>query len=154
MVDNRGLRLARGEVVLADTTSPLTTLIFPLLELVVITAVCWMAIGWMDANGISSGLRNLIVLIWAIVGVVRFCWPLATSRRRRFVVTNHRVLARSRRGAVDSIPFGQIHSAHREQGGISLAVYGFERPLYFPEVGRSRKVEKILHGQIAQARRY
>ena len=69
MVDNRGLRLARGEVVLADTTSPLTTLIFPLLELVVITAVCWMAIGWMDANGISSGLRNLIVLIWAIVGL-------------------------------------------------------------------------------------
>ena len=154
MAGNPGLKLADGEVVLADTTSPLSSMVFPLLELVVITAVCWMAVGWMDANASTPFARNLIVAVWAVVGLIRFVWPLAVSRRRRFIVTNHRVLARSRRGAVDSIPFSQIHSARRDRGGIMIAVYGFDRPLYFPEVGRSRRVEKLLNGQVARSRRF
>ncbi|WP_165165469.1 hypothetical protein [Corynebacterium qintianiae] len=154
MADNRGLKLADGEVVLADTTSSLSSLIFPLLELLVITGVCWMAVGWMDANGIDAIARNLVVLVWAIAGLTRFVWPLAVSRRRRFIITDRRVLARSRRGSVDSIPLGQIHSARRDQGGISMAVYGFEHPLYFPEVGRSRKVEKILNARLADYSRW
>lgn len=154
MAGKPGLKLAEDEIVLADTTSPLSSMVFPLLELVVITAVCWMAIGWMDANVAAPAARNLIVAVWAVVGLIRFLWPLAVSRRRRFIVTNHRVLARSRRGAVDSIPFSQIHSAHRDRGGIMIAVYGFDRPLYFPEVGRSRGVEKLLNGQVARSRRF
>lgn len=146
--------MADGEVVLADTTSPLSSLVFPLLEVIVITGVCWMAAGWMDANGVGPLARNLVIAVWAVVAVTRFLWPLAVSRRRRFVVTDRRVLARSRRGAVDSIPFGQIHSVRRDHGGIAMAVYGYERPLYFPEVGRARKVEKILNGQLARTRRF
>lgn len=149
----KGFTVERGEVVLADTTTPLSSLVFPLLELIVVTGICWMAIGWMDARDIGPAARNLVVAVWAVLGLARFVWPLAASRRRRFIVTDRRVLARSRRGAVDSIPFGQIHSAHRDRGGISMAVYGFDRPLYFPEVGRSRKVEKILAHQLENSRR-
>ncbi|AWB83525.1 hypothetical protein [Corynebacterium liangguodongii] len=144
------LPLAEGEVVLADTTSPLSSMIFPLLEFVVVTGVCWGAIGWMDFHAVPAAARNLVVALWAIVGVVRFLLPLVAARRRRFVVTQHRVLARGRRGAIDSIPFGDIHSVRRERGGISVAVYGFERPLYFPEVGRARKVERVLCAQLGQ----
>ena len=137
--------MADGEVVLADTTSPLSSLVFPLLEVIVITGVCWMAAGWMDANGVGPLARNLVIAVWAVVAVTRFLWPLAVSRRRRFVVTDRRVLARGRSGKVDSIPHAQIHSAQRDAGGLNITVYGFPRPIRFDQVGRTRQVEKLIN---------
>lgn len=134
-----------GEQVLADVCAPLSTLTFPLMELIVITGVAWIAIGWMDVTpGIDPALRNLVVVLWALLALWRFVGPLVASRRRRFMLTDRRILARGRRGAVDSIPLEQIHSARRVRGGISVAVYGYDRPLVFEQVGKARAVDKAL----------
>ena len=115
------------------------------MELIVITGVAWIAIGWMDVTpGIDPALRNLVVALWALLALWRFVGPLVASRRRRFMLTDRRILARGRRGAVDSIPLEQIHSARRVKGGISVAVYGYDRPLVFEQVGKARAVDKAL----------
>ncbi|WP_115685176.1 hypothetical protein [Corynebacterium senegalense] len=146
------MNVEEGEVLLADTCVPVSALVFPLLETIVLTGVCWMAIGWMDSHAVAAGFRNLVVGLWALLVVLRFVVPAVSSRRNRFVVTDRRVLARSGRGGVDSIPLGQIHSARRSRGGLSLAVYGFEQPLHYPAVGKAKKVEKLLNGQLRSAR--
>lgn len=139
-----------GEQVLVDVCAPLSTLTFPLMELIVITGVAWIAIGWMDVTpGIDPALRNLVVLLWALLALWRFVGPLVASRRRRFMLTDRRILARGRRGAVDSIPLEQIHSARRVKGGISVAVYGYDRPLVFEDVGKARAVDKTLQKALA-----
>lgn len=138
-------QLGEDEVVLADTTAPLSAMIFPLLELIVLTGVAWMAIGWMDITPhISVELRNSVVGVWAVLLLWRFVLPLLRLRRRRFLVTNRRVLARGRRGAVDSIPLRQIHSFRRQRGGLSISVWGFDRPVFFERVGKVRAVERVL----------
>ncbi|MDY5785252.1 MULTISPECIES: PH domain-containing protein [unclassified Corynebacterium] len=144
------MKLSEGEVVLADTCGPLTGLIFPLLELIVVTGLCWMAIGWMDVNGIDAIFRNAVVGLWALLALLRFVMPVARSRRRRFTVTNRRVIARGGAGRADSIPLQQIHSARTARGGVSLAVYGFERPLHYADVGKAKKVQRVLNAQLAR----
>ncbi|WJY67468.1 hypothetical protein [Corynebacterium auris] len=146
------MKVREGEVVLADTCEPTSGLVFPLLETIVVTGVCWIAIGWMDANGIAAGFRNLVVALWAVLVVLRFVRPVVASRRRRFMVTNQRVLARSGSGGVDSIPLEQIHSVRRSRAGLSLWVHGLDRPLLYPAVGRAKKVQKILNGQVRSPR--
>lgn len=145
--------LGEGEDVLADVAAPLSTLIFPLLELIVITGVAWIAIGWMDGTpGVDAVVRNAVVAAWAVIAAWRFGVPVVRSRRRRFVVTDHRILARGRAGGVDSIPHRQIHSARRERGGITVAIYGYERPIHFEQVGKSRAIERVIGEQLAYRR--
>ena len=142
-------RVGGDEVVLADVCAPLSSLTIPLLEIVLATGVAWMAIGWMDVTPhFDPAMRNIVVLIWAILALWRFVAPLVSSRRRRFVVTDKRVLARGRRGAVDSIPLRQIHSVRRERGGLWVALYGYAQPVRFDDVGKTRAVEKTLRAQL------
>lgn len=149
MANKAVFRVGEDEVVLADVCAPLSSLTFPLLELVALTGVAWMAIGWMDVTPhIDPGMRNIVVLIWAMLALWRFVLPLVSSRRRRFVVTDKRVLARGRRGAVDSIPLRQIHSVRRERGGLWVALYGYAQPVRFDRVGKTRAVEKVLQSQL------
>ena len=138
-------RVGGDEVVLADVCAPLSSLTIPLLELVLVTGVAWMAVGWMDVTPhVDVGMRNMVVLVWALLALWRFLLPLVASRRRRFIVTDKRILARGRRGAVDSIPLRQIHSVRRERGGLTVAVYGYPQPIVFERVGKARAVEKTL----------
>ncbi|SDS39509.1 hypothetical protein SAMN04488539_1590 [Corynebacterium timonense] len=141
-----------GEVVLADTCEPTSGLVFPLLESIVLTGVCWIVIGWMDVNPIDPFFRNLVVVVWLVLLVTRFVRPVVAARRRRFLVTNQRVMARSGRGGVDSIPLDHIHSAQRSRAGLTLWVRGYDRPLFYPAVGRAKKVQKVLNGQLKSGR--
>lgn len=153
MAGKAPFRVGGDEVVLADVCAPLSALTIPLLELVAVTGVAWMVIGWMDVTPhVDPGLRNIVVLIWALIVLWRFIVPLVASRRRRFIVTDKRILARGRRGAVDSIPLRQIHSVRRERGGINVAVYGYAQPLVFERVGKTRSVEKVLQRALGAAR--
>lgn len=137
------MQMGRGEVVRADMTAPFRTLLFPFLELIVITGVCWIAIGWCDYNGVELALRNGLVALWALLAAWRFIVPLVKARRKRFIVTNLRVIARDGK-RVDSIPLTDIRGARRRRGGISLALHGWERPLYFPAVPKAKRIEEIL----------
>lgn len=140
------MQMGRGEVVRADMTAPFRTLLFPFLELVVITGVCWIAIGWCDYNGIDLALRNGLVAIWALLAAWRFIFPLVKARRKRFIVTNLRVIAREGK-RVDSIPLTDIRGARRRRGGISLALHGYDKPMYFPSIPKAKRVEDILNEQ-------
>lgn len=148
MADKVRFRVEEGELLLADVTSPLSSLIFPLLELVLITGVAWMAIGWMDVTpAVDVLVRNATVGVWAVLVLWRFVMPVVRARRRRLVVTDRRVLVRGSRGAVDSIPHQQIHSAHRTKGGLDIAVHGFARPLHYDSVGKAKQVERLINGR-------
>lgn len=146
------MQLGTGEVVRADLTAPAHTLFFPFLELLLITALCWMAIGFMDQPGSmwDVNLRNGVVGLWAVLSFWRFGLPVIRARRRRFIVTNQRVIARagSLRSRVDSIPLQQIHSVWRRRRGISIAIQGYDRPLFFPNVPRAKRVEKLIGGSL------
>ncbi|AKE38493.1 hypothetical protein [Corynebacterium camporealensis] len=138
------MKMGRGEVVRADVTTPFRALIFPLLELILITGLAWIAIGWADMQGIDAMLRNAIVVIWAALITWRFAMPVYHSRRKRFIVTNRRVIAREGKH-IDSIPLSDIRGARRRRGGISLAIHGFERPMFFPQVPKSKQIEAIIN---------
>ncbi|WIM72959.1 hypothetical protein QP028_04160 [Corynebacterium suedekumii] len=81
----------------ADLTAPLHTLTFPVLELILITGLCWMGIGWLDQPGqvIDIQLRNGVVLLWALLVLWRFVLPLLRARRRRFMLTDRRIIVRA-----------------------------------------------------------
>lgn len=128
---------------------PLTALVFPFLEMIVVTAVSWMIIGWMDANGVDVGIRNALVGVWALLAFWRFVLPLIRTRKQRFVVTNKRVLyVPSGRGRTESIPLAQIRDARRYRGGMNVVVYGYGQPVYFPDVGRGKRVEELIRRQL------
>lgn len=141
-------RLGPGERVRADMTSPPGTVVFPFLEAVVTTGLVWMAVGYLDGPGsmIDPLLRNALVAVWAVLLVWRFLLPVVRERRRRFIVTDRRIIARapSLKSRVDSIPLRDVHSVRRHKGGISVAVFGLDRPLYFPSVPRGKKVEGLI----------
>lgn len=53
----------QGEVVRADLTSPMRTLTFPVLELILVTGLSWMLIGWLDQPGMGTDPQLRLSLI-------------------------------------------------------------------------------------------
>ena len=140
------MKMGQGEVKRADVSAPFRALIFPFLELILITGLLWIAIGWCDVQAVDPMLRNGLVAVWALLGIWRFVIPLFKARRKRFIVTNLRVIAREGKH-VDSIPLTDIRGARRRRGGISLALHGYEKPMYFPSIPKAKRVEDILNEQ-------
>ncbi|WP_087116101.1 hypothetical protein [Corynebacterium urinipleomorphum] len=143
------IKLGRGEVVLADMAPPMRGLIFPFLELIIATALSWMLVGWMDASGMDTGIRNAVVCIWFLIVLWRFVLPLIRMRRQRFVVTNKRVIfVPGGRGRTESIPLMQIRGVRRRRGGIDVGVLGYGEAVHFPDVGRAKRVQALIEGQL------
>lgn len=145
------MTLRPGEYALVNVSAPYRALLFPVLELVLITGVCWMGIGWLDVTMADTTYRNGLVVLWCLLALWRFALPVFRARRRRFMVTNTRVIARTG-SHVDSIPLHDIVGVRRRRGGISLAIRGYDRPLYFPELPRTRRIEKTLGLALEQLR--
>lgn len=142
--------LGANEYARVDMSPPVRSLLFPFLELIVITGVIWIAIGWIDnpATGwVDPIVRNTLVFAWIALGAWRFGVPALKRHRGRFMITNRRILARPAefRSKIDSIPLTDIRSVRRYKGGISIEIYGFDRPLYFPSIPKTKKVEEVLH---------
>lgn len=143
------IKLGRGEVVLADMAPPMRGLIFPFLELIIATALSWMVVGWMDTAGVDAGIRNAVVGIWFLIVLWRFVLPLIRMRRQRFVVTNKRVIfVPGGRGRTESIPLMQIRGVRRRRGGIDIGVLGYGEAVHFPDVGRAKRVQALIEGQL------
>ncbi len=132
---------------LADMVPPVRTLMLPFLELIIITALSWMLIGWMDVNRIGADERNFYVFVWGALVAWRFLLPVIRLRKRRFLVTNKRVVVINNR-SVDSIPLVQIRDARRHRGGMNIGVFGYTQPVYFPNVGRAKRVEELIRRQL------
>ena len=70
------MKMGQGEVKRADVSAPFRALIFPFLELILITGLLWIAIGWCDVQAVDPMLRNGLVAVWALLGIWRFVIPL------------------------------------------------------------------------------
>ena len=138
------MKMGQGEVKRADVSAPFRALIFPFLELILITGLLWIAIGWCDVQAVDPMLRNGLVAVWALLGIWRFLIPLYKARRKRFIVTNRRVIAREGR-SIDSIPLQDIRGARKRRGGVSLAIHGWDRAMYFPNVAKPKRVAEIIN---------
>ena len=146
--------VADGDRIHADLTSPLSAMLFPIFELIAITGICWMAIGFLDQlPGIdgtnpadSFPARNLLVGIWAILCAWRFGVPFIKQRRFRVVVSDRKLLVR-RPGLstkYDSIPLSYVHRVQRRRNTLVLGVGGQHRPYVISQVPKARKVESLL----------
>lgn len=128
---------------------PLRGLVFPFLELIIATALSWMVVGWMDTAGVDAGIRNAVVGIWFLIVLWRFVLPLVRLRRQRFVVTNKRVMfVPGGRGRTESIPLMQIRGVRRRRGGLDIGVLGYGEAVHFPDVGRAKRVQALIEGQL------
>lgn len=68
--------MGRGEVKQSHVTAPYRALLWPVLELILITGICWI-IGWLDVQvnnqGLDVALRNAVVALWAGLSLWRLC---------------------------------------------------------------------------------
>lgn len=136
-----------GETSIVDVTAPLRVLIFPVLELILATGLTWMAIGWIDATNGDPVLHNGLVVVWLLLFIWRFLVPLRRARRCRFIVTNARIVARMG-SKVDSIPLTDIAGVRRHRGGIFLSIRGYDRALYFPNLPKTKRIERSIASRI------
>ncbi|MDU0478846.1 PH domain-containing protein [Staphylococcus chromogenes] len=129
------------EEVRYDLTAPLSTMTFPVVESLLITALSWMAVGFVDRSS-NPQLHNLVVLVWALLLLWRLIIPLLRKRRQRFAVTTQRLIVRAGRfrAREDSIPMQHIIGASRRRGTVLVEVAGYDRALAFPDVPKAKRV--------------
>lgn len=149
-------RVTSAERVYVDLTSPLSAMLFPVLELIIITGVCWMAVGYFDrlpdmfgyipATDFPPGTRDLILGIWVVLSLWRFGLPLLRQRRYRITVTDRKLLVRPSglRSRYDSIPLSYMHAVQRRRKTLILGVGGQSRPYVLNNVPKAKKVESVL----------
>ncbi len=150
-------RVTTGEQVYVDLTSPLGSMVFPILELIIITGVCWIGVGYLDrlpdmfgytpATDFPAGTRDLILGIWAVLSTWRFGLPLIRQRRYRITVTDRKLLVRPPgiRSRYDSIPLSYMRDVRRRRNTLILGVGGQSRPYVVNNVPKARKVESVLN---------
>ncbi|MDO4928892.1 MAG: hypothetical protein Q3976_07525 [Corynebacterium sp.] len=132
-----------------DITSSLFEMIYPALESIIITGLCWMAIGYVDAHVSLVNpaiMHNTLVVLWIILLLLRCVVPIIRQRNRRIMVTNQRVILRTAtfRGTWESIPLDAVRDIARRRKGIFLAVAGHDRSIYLPKVPKAKKVVAVL----------
>lgn len=139
----------RGERVIVDLTTPYRRLVFPVFEAVIITGVIWAVVGYLDGPSawVEPGLRNLLVWAWLVLLAWRLGLPAARGRRRRFTVTDRRLLLRPARltGGSDSIDLAVVRGARRRRGSVELSILGADRPLVIPRVPRARRAVEAIN---------
>ncbi|QTH60362.1 hypothetical protein J5O04_04350 [Corynebacterium hindlerae] len=130
-----------GETLRYDLTAPLSSLTFPVIESLFLTTVCWIAIGWADAQGIPD-LHNGIVVLWGLLMLWRLLVPVLRSRRQRFALTDERLIVRapSFGAREDSIPLAYVQGAYKKRGALCVDVTGMTQPLVFRDVPRAKKL--------------
>src|SRR5699024_3402472 len=150
------VKMGRGEVKHVDVTAPYRALLWPVLELILITGICWIAISWLDLQvnnqGLDVALRNAVVALWAGLSLWRFVLPATRLSRKLFNITNERVSARaaSLLEQTDLIPLHDIVGVRRRHSGISLAIRGYDRVIHFPDVPKTKRIEKLLNQQLSE----
>ena len=148
--------IGEGDRVHVDLTSSLSGMLFPVLELIIITGVCWIGIGFLDqlpawdgsnpADQFPAGSRDLLLLLWAGLSFWRFGLPLIRQRRFRVILTDRKLLVRPAglRTGYDSIPLTYVQGVQRRRNTLTVGVGGQPRPYVIDNVPKARKVESIL----------
>ncbi|AZA10848.1 hypothetical protein [Corynebacterium gerontici] len=150
------IRISPDEEIRADITAGFGALLYPVLELIVITGVCWMAIGWMDRDQTfldpGSLMRNGVVALWFVLVLLRFVLPVVAARRRRIIVTNQRIIARDAGlgSRVDAIYLSSIRHVGRKRKDITLSVAGLDHLVLLESVPKAKLVALRIEEGITQ----
>ena len=117
-----------------DVTSPYISMLFPALELIIITGITWIIIGYMDSDKaawfLDTNIRNLMVGIWAALSLWRFVLPTIRLRNRRIMVNDERIIIHSAtlRPTTHTIPLksirGQPQTKRTDSDGHRSAAAG------------------------------
>ena len=157
-------KLAPGEHILVNVTATMRAMLFPTLELLLITGLGWMIIGYFDRIptydelGVQTGLtlsvqgRNMLVVAWMVLGFLRFVLPLVRACRSRLVVTTSRVLLRAPglTTSLDTIPLVGIYNASRRGNHLIVNTHGFG-PILIRNMPRTKKIAQTINDAIAMA---
>ena len=157
-------KLAPGEHILVNVTATMRAMLFPTLELLLITGLGWMIIGYFDRIptydelGVQTGLtlsvqgRNMLVVAWMVLGFLRFVLPLVRACRSRLVVTTSRVLLRAPglTTSPDTIPLVGIYNASRRGNHLIVNTHGFG-PILIRNMPRTKKIAQTINDAIAVA---
>ena len=156
-------KLAPGEHILVNVTATMRAMLFPTLELLLITGLGWMIIGYFDRIptydelGVQTGLtlsvqgRNMLVVAWMVLGFLRFVLPLVRACRSRLVVTTSRVLLRAPGlTSLDTIPLVGIYNASRRGNHLIVNTHGFG-PILIRNMPRTKKIAQTINDAIAVA---
>ena len=130
-----------------DVTSPLRSMALPVVELLVLTGVFWIGVGYLDRDVYGEGYwwRNLVVLAWALCVLWRFVLPLIKQRRRRFVVTDTEIRMRNAGlfSRTVTIPLPAVRGAGRYRNMITL--HTRSGPVYVEGVPKAKKITDTIN---------
>jgi len=157
-------KLAPGEHILVNVTATMRAMLFPTLELLLITGLGWMVIGYFDRIptydelGVQTGLtlsvqgRNMLVVAWMVLGFLRFVLPLVRACRSRLVGAHHRGPAGAPRRTqrLDTIPLVGIYNASRRGNHLIVNTHGFG-PILIRNMPRTKKIAQTINDAIAVA---
>ncbi|KXB50731.1 hypothetical protein L3H50_00595 [Corynebacterium sp. MC-04] len=141
-------RIADDERVLVDVHSKRGTLVFPVLETILISGIMWGIIGMIDGaagpfvDGGFGGLRQFLLIAWVVAMAWFFARPVMKWWRNRLVVTNYRVVARFAKDDIVDIPLDQVTGLHRRRSTLIFDVYRMP-PLMVPNVAKVRRVKRV-----------
>ncbi|MBN9644500.1 hypothetical protein ACFSSC_11070 [Corynebacterium mendelii] len=149
------------EFVVVDVCAPLRTTVYPLLKLIAVTGLSWIAVGVIDRTEPVMGLdlppwsHNAVVLAWLVVSVLVFVVPLVAGRRRRLTVTNHRITVSGygRAGIDGDYPIHLVGGASRQKNDVLFSVATSPYPVRVPGVARPKKTAGAINAMIDRHRR-
>ena len=133
-----------------DVTSPYISMLFPALELIIITGITWIIIVYMDSDKaawfLDTNIRNLMVGIWAALSLWRFVLPTIRLRNRRIMVNDERIIIHSAtlRPTTHTIPLKFIRAVNRKRNELILTVIGQPQPVVLRDVAYSRRVQEEM----------
>ena len=152
-----GMTPDRDEHVLADVKAPLREMVFPFLEMIVVTGVLWIIIGWFDAADagrygvgplhLPPEWRNGFVLLWAVLVLWRFLLPLLRKRRRRMIVTDRRIIFRGDgfRARPRTLSMSAVTWAEKERGLLAVYLRDSDVPVCYRGLPKVRRIARIIN---------
>lgn len=140
-----------SEEILLDTNPSFSRFVWPFLELMAITGLCWLTIGFMD-NAVNAAsdfgsARMLVVIAWLVLVAWRVGLPVLHWLGERFVLTNRRILVRRGllRRRVTSIDLLSVMYVARNGSTLILETSPFGQRIAIVDVPSSRKVAKMVN---------
>ncbi|WJZ01853.1 hypothetical protein [Corynebacterium freiburgense] len=126
-----------------DVTAPLRAMTRHVIETLAITAIFWIAVGYLDRD--VYAWRNLVVLAWFLCVLWRFVLPLVRQRRRRFTVTDTEIRVRNDGlfSRTTTIPLQAVRGAGRYRNTITLHTQA--GAVHVPGVPKAKRIAETIN---------
>lgn len=139
-------RMSDNEEVLFDLNPAFGRLFMPLMELILVTGVVWLLVGFIDGPYIGSGdlmgVRTMLLIGWVVMIAWRVGLPVARWLRERIVVTDEQLIVRDG-SRVRAIPLRAIRAVDRKGSEVRIRASGAP-PVVLYDVPSARKISRIL----------